>query len=136
MHAAIIALALVSTAASPTVPVSVASGDWSNIPFAQKRGLQRVSTSSIEQFEAALMEQCKPALGANRELELTVPFLIRFGTDGSVQEVVVHRLNCPSAEAVLGGAVLQLARTGEYKPTGENLTGWYRGEFSLQSRQP
>jgi len=136
MQAAIIALALVSAAAAPTVPVSVASGDWSNIPYAHQRGIERVSTSSIEQFETALTEQCKPAIGANRELKVTVPFLIRFGTDGSVQEVVVHRLNCPSAEAVLGGAVLQLARSGEYKPTGENLTGWYRGEFSLQSRQP
>jgi hypothetical protein len=136
MHAAIIALALVSAAAVPTVPVSVASGDWSNIPAAQKRGLAQVSTSSIEKFEAALTGDCKAETGVNRQLELNVPFLIRFGTDGSVQEVVVHRLNCPSAEAVLGGAVLQLARTGEYRPTGENLTGWYRGEFSLQSRQP
>ena len=135
MQAAIIALALASTAATPTVPVSVASGDWSNIPYAQQRGLKRVSTSSIEKLELALTKDCKNAIGAARQLELKVPFLIRFGADGSVQEVVLQRLNCPSAEAVLGGAVLQLARSGEYQPTGEYVTGWYRGDFSLQSHQ-
>ena len=134
MLAPIIALSALIAAASPAIPVSVASGDWSNIPYAQQRGSLRVSTRTIEKFEAALMGECNAA-AANGRLELTVPFLIRFGRDGSVQQVVVRRLDCPSAESLVGGAILQMARSGEFRPTGENLTGWYRGQFSLDSRQ-
>ena len=31
----------------------------------------------------------------------------------------------------IGGALLEMMRGGDYKPTGKNLDGWYRGEFSF-----
>ena len=128
-------LAAISTSAAlAAIPVSVAGGDWSNIPRVQQKGLMRVSTDSIEQIHAAAIGECALPGQSKRYVDLTIPFMIKFSPTGQLQQVVVKRLNCPTIEQVAGRAVLTMAEGGEYRPTGENLEGWYLGEISFVSR--
>ncbi len=115
-------------------PVSVAGGDWSNIPLAKTAGLHRVSTDVIERIEAAAIGECQLPGQSKRKVELNIPFIILFSPTGAVEQVVVKRLNCPTIEQAAGGAILTMAQKGEYQPTGENLERWYRGEISFVSR--
>lgn len=124
---------LSSQASLASSQVSVASGDWSNIPLVRNQGTLRISTEAVEQIEAAAFGECAKPGQSDRHLKLTIPFLIRFSPQGSVEQVVVRRMNCPRIEQVAGGAVLQIARDGGYRPTGENLEHWYRGEINIKS---
>ena len=115
-------------------PVSVASGDWSNIPFIRQSGSLRLSDAVIDKIETAAIGECALPGQSERHVRLTIPFMVQFTPAGAVQQVVVKRLNCPAIEQAAGGALLQLAKDGEYRPTGENSEGWYRGELSITSR--
>jgi hypothetical protein len=129
-------LGLSALIASPALgsPVSVAGGDWSNIPLARTAGLHRVSTEVIAQIEAAALGECRLPGQSKRRVELTIPFIIQFSPTGDVEQVVVQRLNCPTIEQAAGGAILTMAQKGEYQPTGENQERWYRGQISFESR--
>ena len=132
----LIAFGLSALLAAPaqTAPVSVAGGDWSNIPMARTAGVHRVSTDVIEQIEAAALGECQIPGQSKRRVKLSVPFIIQFSPSGAVEQVVVQRLNCPAIEQAAGGAILTLAQKGEYQPTGENLERWYRSEIAFESR--
>jgi len=111
--------------------VSVAGGDWSNIPLVKRSSNLRISDDLISKIETAAFGECSKPGQSKSRLDMNIPFLVRFTPDGRVEEVVVRRLDCPTIEQAAGGAVLQLARAGEYRPTGENLAGWYRGEITI-----
>ena len=88
----------------------------------------------MQGVDAALTNECSKRQRRNQPIDVDVPFLVEFAPDNSVRRVVVQRLDCPAAEQIIGSAVLRLAKSGEFRPTGENQTGWYRGQFTMTSR--
>ena len=66
-----------------------------------------------------------------KELNLSLSFAAQFQPDGTLNRVVLPKLNCPEGEGVIGGAILEMMKGGDYRPTGKNLDGWYRGQFSF-----
>ena len=116
-------------------PVSVAGGNWDNIPAIDAKGDYQISTDTMERLATLAEEKVCDVPGFKRNrINLTVPFLVQFDAQKTVQRVVVARLGCTQLEQLLGGAALQLSKMGEYAPTGENQTGWYRSELSLSLR--
>ena len=111
--------------------VSVAGGDWSNIPLVKRSSNLRISDDLITKIETAAFGECAKPGQSKKRLNMNIPFLVQFLPDGGVEHVVVKRLDCPTIEQAAGGAVLQMARAGEYRPTGENTAGWYRGEITI-----
>lgn len=132
-----LAAALMTIAAFPASaqPVSVAGGNWDNIPAIDAKGEYQMSTDTMERLAALAEEKVCDVPGFKRNrINLTVPFLVQFDAQKTVQRVVVARLGCTRLEQLLGGAALQLSKMGEYTPTGENQTGWYRSELSFSLR--
>ena len=134
MSIALLALALAVSEPAESPQLSVATGDWNNIPLASKKGLQGFDMFAMTEVDAVLTSQCRKRERRNQHVNVAVPFLIEFGADRRVKRVVVQKLDCPAAETIIGSAVMQLAKNGEYQPTGENDAGWYRGEFAISSR--
>ena len=129
------AAALMMAAAPLAAQVSVAGGNWDNIPAIDAKGEYQISTDTMERLATLAEEKVCDVPGFKRNrINLTVPFLIQFDAQKTVQRVVIARLGCTQLEQLLGGAALQLTREGEYAPTGENQTGWYRSELSLSLR--
>ena len=132
--ATLLSAVLTSSAPAAAAPVSVASGDWTNIPLVRQAGALRPSGDTMDLIEKAAFGECaKPGL-SRRRAEVSIPFLIRFTPAGQVEQVVIHNIDCPAIEQAAGGAIFQLATDGEYKPTGENLERWYRGTLSISMR--
>lgn len=132
----LIALSVTAAVATPVKAqqVSVAGGDWSNIPVVISEGKRQPAERVVDDIAAAAQKQSCAAVGRNpRHINLSVPFLVQFDGGGQVQQVVVQRIGCPAVESVIGGALAQLAKEGEYRPTLENRAGWYRGSFDLAS---
>ena len=134
MSIALLALALAFTEPAAAPQLSVATGDWSNIPLAKKKGMQSFTMFAMAEVDNALTTKCIKRDRRNQPVDMAVPFLIEFGANRSVKRVVVQKINCPAAETIIGSAVMQLAKNGEFQPTGENDAGWYRGEFAFYSR--
>lgn len=127
--------ALAALAVTPALaePITVAGGNWSDIPPIRERHALRIGNEAIEQLKAAAGQTNCRTVGDARHLNISVPFLVQFSPHGDVEQVVVQRINCPKVEALLGYSLLYLAKSGEYRPTGENDLGWYRGQFDLIS---
>ena len=123
-------LALLAASAPPKV--EVATGDWSELPPLRFVGYDHLSTTVMAKInEIGRKQQCHfPGQRRNRT-DLSISFAVQYAPNGALQRLLLPQLNCPAAEAWLGGALLQSIEKGDYRPTGENLEGWYQGSFSF-----
>jgi hypothetical protein len=133
MKAIVAALALAGMAVpSAAQTVRSAEGDWSGLP-ALRFGTADVISAEVPEALQRLVTrgECRLDGVTKRQVDMRVPFLVRFSPANKVEEVVVRKLGCPRAEAILGAAIINLARAGALKPSGENSTGWYRSELNF-----
>ena len=47
-------------------------------------------------------------------------FAAQFSRDGTLNRIVMPKLNCPEAEGILGGVLLKMVQSGDYRPDGSN----------------
>jgi len=125
------AMALMASSAPP-VSVVAADGDWSRLPRLGQYGYEHLNTKMmVKLHEIAMQRQCTlPGLVGDR-LDFGISFAAQFNPDGSLHQIVIPKLNCPEAEGVVGGALLEMINGGDYRPTGKNPDGWYRGDFTF-----
>jgi hypothetical protein len=135
MKRSFLALALLASAVPVAAQkVEVAEGDWSSMPMMRFVDLQSITPEAVVSIQRLVTSgECEIAGVSKRQVDMTVPFLVRFSPNGAVEHVVLRKIGCPKAEGILAGAVLGLLKAGTFKPTGENKTGWYRSELSFAS---
>ena len=133
-HLLISTMLLAGTAAHAQT-VETAVGDWAGIPHIEAQGIHRMGFDWMDKMEAlAKTRECEVQGFWAKKIDLTVPFMLNFSPDGTLQRVVVRKLGCEKLESLVGGAIMQLAQAGEYRPTGQNKMGWYRSEYSFVLR--
>jgi hypothetical protein len=129
--AAPLCLALIA-AAPPPATVIAATGDWSNLPpIGQTDTLHQSKNLMLALDEIASKHECDLPGYNGRRFNFKATFAAQFGPDGTLQKLVVPKLNCPKAEAALGGALKEMIEGGDYRPTGQSPAGWYQGQFSF-----
>lgn len=132
--AAAVTLGFAPLQAASAAVVEVATGDWSSIHWMKSRSFNIISADAVERVHRAFAKgECKLAGQTKKRLNLTVPFLVQYGSGGALQRVVLRKLGCPTVESILGGVLLEQVRGKEYQPTEQNPAGWYRGELRLTS---
>lgn len=126
-------LALATGGASP-VAVETAAGDWSNLRPLQTLGSNHLQTKvMVRLHQIASQGQCRlPGYSAGR-LDLRISFAAQYDPGGSLRRIVLPKLNCPEAEGLIGGALLDMMRGGDYRPSGKTPKGWYRGQFGFST---
>lgn len=124
-------LASMANAASP-VSVETATGDWSNLPRLQTLGSDHLQSKvMVRLHQIASQGQCTlPGYSAGR-LTLRISFAAQYDPDGSLRRIILPKLQCPEAEGLIGGALLDMMRGGDYRRTGKSPKGWYRGQFGF-----
>jgi hypothetical protein len=120
--------AVLSMPAEATVIVETAAGDWSKLPQLSQRGYDHLNEKmQAKLYEIAESKQC-PAFGLNGgRLDFSVTFAAQYAPDGSLARVVMPKLECPEAESVVGGTLLEMLQAGDYAPTTKSPAGWYKG---------
>jgi hypothetical protein len=126
-----LAVSLMAATASP-VRVETAHGDWSDLPRLDQGPYDHLNSVMMAKlYEITSERRCRlPGFVANR-LDFGVSFAAQFDRDGTVRRIIIPDYGCPEAEAVIGGALLEMIRGRDYRPTGKNPNGWYRGSFSF-----
>ena len=131
----VIAAAISATSAAAQTTVDVGTGDWSRIPEVQPRGQLRMADAQMDAIEQiAEQRRCNVPGLSPQAVDISVPFLIRYGANGSVERIVLQDLRCPELEVALGAAVLHLARADEYRPRGNTIPGWYRSQIAFANQ--
>jgi hypothetical protein len=131
MRSLLIAALAFTATPSAAQQVEVAEGNWSDIPQVRAAGHGRMSDRALDKA-AQLLGRDGPCATGKSTIDMTVPFLLEFEPQGrAVRRIVVHKAGCVELEKLVGGVVLTLAQNGEYRPTGENLAHWYRGQISF-----
>jgi hypothetical protein len=110
------------------VTVETANGDWSKLPLLSQRGYQHLNEKmEAKLFEIAQSKQCQSFNLKEGRLDFSISFAAQYAADGALSRVVIPKLDCAQAESVLGGALLEMLKAGDYAPTGKSGGGWYQG---------
>lgn len=125
---------LLLSGAAVAQPVDVGSGDWSAFPELEKRGELRMTDGSMDIIERiAGTGQCTVPGLSGSSVDINVPFIVRYDREGAIEQIVLRELGCPELEVVLGAAVLEMTRAGEYRRAASS-DGWHRGEISFANQ--
>lgn len=132
MRHVLTAALLLAAAPVAAQTMETSSGDWSNIPEMR----QQVGAAVDPDVVAAIAEmvdrrECTIAGQRRGNLDMSVPFLVQFKADGSIDRIVIHAIGCGRAEGLLAGAALRLMQHGAFEPAGGPHEGWFRGELSF-----
>ena len=131
--AALLPIAFALIGASPGQPVvEVSGGDWSQLPALEFPRLQSSHQHRHEpHFRLGYERRCRLPGMSGHHIDFNVSFAAQYGADGHLARLVLPKLNCPEAEAWLGGTLVQAIKSGDYRRTEENPDGWYQGAFGF-----
>jgi hypothetical protein len=119
-------------AAAPMPKVEVADGDWNELPPLQSRGYDHLHSNVMQRlWELAKQRQCTIPGYSLGKLDMRLSFAAQYNPDGTLARLVLPRMNCPEAEGILAGALLEMMQGGDYRPTGKNSDGWYQGSLTF-----
>ena len=126
-------LVLATVAATAQTPkVEVATGDWSQLPTLESRGYDHLSSNVMQRlWEIASEKKCQLPGYSLRKLDMRLSFAAQYNPDGSVARLIVPQLNCPEAEGLIAGALLEMMRGGDYRAKGNSPEGWYQGALTF-----
>jgi hypothetical protein len=125
-------LAVVSIPAAAAVSVETAAGDWSKLPQLEQRGYDHLNEKmQAKLYEIAESKQC-PAFGLKAgRLDFSVTFAVQYAPDGSLARVVMPKLECPEAESIVGGTLLEMLQAGDYTAAAKKPGGLVQGRAWL-----
>ena len=119
-------------AAPPTPKVEAVTGEWSDLPALQSRGYDHLHSNVMQRLgELASKRQCVIPGYSLRKLDLRLSFAVQYSPDGSLARLVVPQMNCPEAEGLIAGAILEMMQGGDYRRVGTSPEGWYQGSLTF-----
>lgn len=121
----------VCAAAPPSV--ETANANWSQLPKLKQHSNDHMSNTAISRiYEISGEGKCSiPGRNGRGLLDFDMSFAAQFEKDGSLNRVILPKMNCPEAEGVLGGILVKMIQSGDYRNDGSNEDGWYRGDLSF-----
>lgn len=120
-------LAAISTSAA-AVTVETATGDWSKLPQLSQRGYNNLNEKmQAKLYEIAESKECPSFILKQDRLDFSITFAAQYAPDGSLSRLIFPTLGCAQAESVVGGALLEMLKAGDYAPTAKSAAGWYKG---------
>ena len=112
--------------------VETATGDWSKLPNLEARVSDNLSTKAMARLHAiATAGECQLPGYAKGQLVMRLSFAAQFEPGGSLQRILLPKLDCPEAEGIIGGVLLKMVSGGDYRPTGKSPEGWYQGQLNF-----
>jgi hypothetical protein len=119
-------------AASANVTVESATGDWKNLPQLSQNGYAHLNEKmQAKLFEIAESNSCPSFVLKQGRLDFRMGFAVQYDSTGAPAHLLLPKLDCPAAEGVAAGALLEMLQGGDYSPTGKSSTGWYQGTLGF-----
>jgi hypothetical protein len=120
-----------AAASAPPVSVIAGTGDWSNLPQIRDNGSDHLSKNLMMALnDIAMKHECALPGFQGTRFNFNMSFAALYDADGNLRQIVIPKLNCPAAEAIIGGTLKEALQGGDYRPT-EKTTAWYQGLISF-----
>jgi hypothetical protein len=120
-----------AAASAPPVSVIAGTGDWSNLPQIRDNGSDHLSKNLMLALnDIATTHECSLPGFKGTRFNFNMSFAALFDNEGNLLQIIIPKLNCPKAEAVIGGTLKEMILGGDYKPTARTMA-WYRGDISF-----
>ena len=114
----------------PNVQVDVGRFDPADFPEADMRERRMPHHAMLTRVENILRERrCRLDGQSHRRFDIRVPYVVRLAPDGTPERFVVADIGCQPLESFVGRVILELARVGDFRPTGGSEAQWYRSEL-------
>ena len=110
--------------------VEVADGDWSDFPALEKSQTVNLGDGAMADIDRLVAAGKCDQLGTKKRIRMEIPFIAQFSDTGTVERVMLQRINCPEVETIAANAAYYAAKWGRIKPGSSNAAGWYRGSVS------
>ncbi len=124
-------MALTAASAPPPISVIAGTGDWSHLPQIRDNGSDHVSKNLLHALnDIATSHECALPGYDGANFKFNMSFATLFDAEGNPVQIVIPKLNCPRAEAVIGGTLKEMLQGGDYKPATKG-TAWYQGVLSF-----
>jgi hypothetical protein len=118
--------ALLLMSSAPGIQVDVGRIDRAGLPELPKVERMLPTPKMVDSVEQMLAEgECRIPGQSSKRFDIDVPYAVLVQPDGSAGRVVVTDMGCPPLETLTGLVVLELAREGSIKPTGEAKARWF-----------
>lgn len=131
--------ALLAAAPTPAVSPGVDVGrfDPANFPQAALRERRMPHHAMLSRVENILRErQCRLEGQSHRRFDIRVPYVVQLEPDGTPTRFVVADMGCQPLESFVGRVILELARVGDFEPTGASDAKWYASELRFTVGTP
>ena len=133
MLTAIVSALLATSTIIPAVDVGRFNPEA--FPEAEMRERRMPLHTMLSRVEAILRErQCQLEGQNHRRFDIRVPYVVRLEPDGTPTRFVVRDLGCVPLESFVGQVILELARVGDFQPTGAAEADWYTSELRFTVR--
>ena len=133
MLTAIASALLASSTVSPQVDIGRFNPEA--FPEAELRERRMPVHTMLSRVEEILRERRCQLEGQNyRRFDIRVPYVVMLQPDGTPTRFVVSDIGCAPLESFVGQVILELARAGDFAPTGAREPTWYTSElrFTVQ----
>ena len=130
---ALLAASTVTPSAAPQVDVGRFNPNA--FPEAEMRERRMPIHTMLTRVEEILRERTCRLEGQNyRRFDIRVPYVVMLEPDGTPTRFVVADLGCQPLESFVGRVILELARVGDFEPTGASEPQWYTSELRFTVR--
>lgn len=122
--------ALATAAAAQKVETGVT--DWNGLVPA-RIGINTVDYSRLVRWTAQELKDpaCRKNGWRPDNFEIEEPYAVLLEPDGTVRRIIVKEMGCPALDTVVGSTLVDMARRGKFKPTGQPEPLWFGGRLSF-----
>lgn len=125
---------LLSSVPASAAKVEIATGSWEHLPSLSKHGQAHLNNNAIARImEVVGGRKCKLSGQSYGRLDFNLSFAAHFQPNGTLERVIMPKLDCAEVEGIVGGMLLEMIQGGDYRPTGDNPEGWYRGQLAFET---
>lgn len=126
MLTAMFALAIAAQGAPASIQIDAVRANWSSFPRLERAPRPLPTAGMVDQLVEILDRgQCSLAGATPTQFDFDVPFAVMLEPDGRTTRVIVQDMSCPPLESLVGEIALEMARQGDFRPTGRTQAAWH-----------
>lgn len=123
----IAALAMLAMPATAQTVETGRSDDWDGYPPIKRSSARPLDVSFLSDWAYDILKTGKCKLPGQRaeRFDIDVPYVALVEPNGTVKRIIVAETGCTPLNSMVGTTVFEMAKRGEFKPTGQDQPLWF-----------
>jgi hypothetical protein len=112
--------------------VSTGTTEWDKLPQV-KLGSDDIDYSRLVRWATQELQNpaCRGKGMRPNRFDIEEPYAVLLEPNGTVSRIIVREMGCPGLNTVIGSTLVDMAKRGKFRPTGQPQPLWYGGRLSF-----